>query len=165
MNQTMKDAPPLIVTTPSDVELVIAREFNAPRTLVFEAWTNPDLIKRWMLGPEGWSMPVCELDLRPGGKWRFVWRRANGDEIALHGVYKEVDPPVRIVNTENWGGPYPETLNTLVLEERDGRTTATTTVKYPSKAARDAATKTGMTDGVAKSYQRLDEALEMVLGT
>jgi uncharacterized protein YndB with AHSA1/START domain len=146
-------------TTPSDREIVMTRTFNAPRPLVFEAWTNPQHVPHWMLGPEGWTMPVCEIDLRPGGEWHFVWRREDGTEMSMRGVYREVVPPERLVNTESWGADWPETVNTLVLREEGGKTTATTTMEFPSKEARDAAFKTGMTDGVSVSFDRLDDYL------
>src|SRR5262245_17514151 len=142
-------------TTPSDREVTMTRVVAAPRRLVFEAWTSPEHVPRWMLGPEGWTMPVCEIDLRPGGVWHFVWRRADGTEMGMRGVYKEIKPPERLVSTESWGGDWPETLNTLVLTEKDGRTTLTLTILYPSREARDAALQTGMKDGVAMSYDRL----------
>jgi uncharacterized protein YndB with AHSA1/START domain len=149
----------LKLTTPSDREVVFTRVFHAPRRLVFEAWTNPKHVTRWMLGPEGWTMPVCEIDLRPGGEWHFVWRRTNGTQMEMRGVYREVVPPERLVSTESWGGDWPETVNTLLLVEEDGRTTMTQTILYPSKEARDAATKTGMKDGAEQSYDRLDAYL------
>jgi uncharacterized protein YndB with AHSA1/START domain len=153
----------LQVTTPTDREIAMARVFAAPRGLVFEAWTNPKLVPRWMLGPEGWTMPVCEIDLRPGGAWHFVWRRANGTEMAMRGVYREVTPPARLVSTESWGGDWPETLNTLLLAEENGKTTVMQTILYPSKEARDKALETGMKDGVTASFDRLDEVLAATL--
>ena len=149
----------LTVTTPSEREIVMTRSFAAPRQLVWEAWTKPEHLPRWMLGPEGWTMPVCEIDLRPGGAWRFVWRRADGSEMEMRGVYREVVAPERLVSTESWGGDWPETLNTLTLAEEDGKTTITETVLYPSREARDAALKTGMQDGVSLSFDRLAEYL------
>jgi uncharacterized protein YndB with AHSA1/START domain len=150
------------LTTPSDQEIVVTRVVNAPRRLVFDAWTNPEHLPHWMLGPEGWTMPVCEIDLRPGGAWHFVWRRADGTEMAMRGVYKEIVPPERLVSTESWGGDWPETLNTLVLSEKDGKTTITQRVRYTSKEARDAALKTGMQEGMAQSFDRLDAYLATI---
>src|ERR1700730_10895799 len=123
-------------TTPTDREIVMTRVVDAPRTLVFEAYTNPAHVPRWMLGPDGWTMPVCEIDLRPGGAWHFVWRRADGTEMSMRGVYMEIVPPERLVSTESWGGDWPETLNTVLLSEANGKTTITTRVLYPSRAAR-----------------------------
>jgi uncharacterized protein YndB with AHSA1/START domain len=146
-------------TTPSDLEIVMSRVFDAPRSLVFEAHTNPEHLPHWMTGPEGWSMPVCEIDLRPGGSWRFVWRQSDGSEMEMQGAYREVDPPERLISTESWGGDWPETLNTLVLTEEDGKTRITQTILYPSKEARDAALGTGMKDGVSMSFDRLADYL------
>ena len=149
-------------TTPTDRELVITRVFDAPRTLVFDAWTDPKHVSKWLLGPEGWTMPVCEIDLRPGGKWRFVWRKADGAEMEMTGLYKEVKKPERVVNTERWGPEWPETINTVQFTEKDGRTTATLTVLYPTKKDRDQALGTGMKDGVNVSYDRLDDLLRNI---
>jgi uncharacterized protein YndB with AHSA1/START domain len=160
----VKNKGKLEVITPTEREIAMTRVFDAPRRLVFEAWTNPKHVPHWMLGPEGWTMPVCEIDLRPGGAWHFVWRHSNGAEMAMHGVYREVAPPDRLVSTESWGGDWPETLNTLVLSEEDGRTTMTNTVLYPSKEARDAALKTGIKEGAAASFDRLQELLASLAG-
>lgn len=146
-------------TTPTDREIVMSRLFDAPRQLVWEAHTNPKHLPQWMLGPPGWTMPVCEIDLRPGGAWRFVWRKSEGEEMEMRGVYREVKPPERLVHTEKWGPEWPETINTLVLMEKTGKTTLTATVQYPSKEARDAALKTGMKEGANQSYDRLDAHL------
>jgi uncharacterized protein YndB with AHSA1/START domain len=146
-------------TTPSDHEFVMSRVIDAPRRLVFDAWTKPEHLPHWMLGPDGWTMPVCEIDLRPGGKWRFLWRQADGSEMGMHGVYQEVSPPGRLVSTESWGGSWPETLNTLLLAEEGGRTSITSRVRYPTKEAREAALATGMKDGVAASFERLERYL------
>jgi uncharacterized protein YndB with AHSA1/START domain len=151
-----------LFTTPSDREVVIERTFDAPRDLVFDAMTKPEHLPNWLAGREGWTMPVCEVDLRPGGKWRFEWRRSDGTEIKLHGEYREVSPPERVVQTESWGEDWPETLNTVVLTEQDRKTTVSTTILYPSKEARDAALATGMKDGMAKSYDRLAEYLPKI---
>ena len=158
----MKNVGALEITTPSDREIRMTRVFDAPRRLVFEAWTSPKHLPHWMLGPEGWTMPVCEIDLRPGGAWHFVWRRADGTEMGMRGVYKEIKPPERLVCTESWGGDWPETINTLVLSEKDGKTTMSQTVLYPSKEARDAAMKTGMKDGASVSFARLADYLRKI---
>jgi len=148
--------------TPSDREVVITRVVDAPRRLVWDAWTKPEHVPQWMLGPEGWSMPVCEIDLRPGGGWHFVWRKADGSEMDMRGGYREVSPPERLVSTESWGPEWPETLNTLTLAEKDGKTTITQVILYPSKEARDAALETGMKDGMDQSFDRLDEYLRTI---
>jgi uncharacterized protein YndB with AHSA1/START domain len=151
----------LILTTPTDREIVMTRVFDAPRKLVFDAMTKPELLKRWFFGPPGWSLEVCELDLRVGGGYRYVWRGRGGTEMGMRGVYREVVPPERIVQTEafdqSW---YPgEAVGTLVLVERDGKTTLTMTVLYESREARDAVLKTPMEQGVAMGYDRLAELL------
>lgn len=151
-------------TIPSDLEIVATRVFDAPRALVWEAHTNPEHVRNWMLGPEGWTMPVCEIDLRPGGEWHFVWRKSDGTEMGMRGVYKEVEAPERLVNTEAWGGDWAETLNTIVLSEKNGRTTLVATVHYPSKEERDRALGTGMKDGWSISYDRLAEYLSSMDG-
>ena len=148
--------------TPSDREIVVTRVFAAPRRLVWEAWTNPEHLPNWMTGPDGWSMPVCEIDLRPGGAWRFVLRGPDSAEMEMSGEYREVVPPERLVHTESWGADWPETINTLVLTEEGGKTTSTSTVLYPSKEARDAALQTGMKDGMSQSFDRLAEYLRAI---
>ncbi len=151
----------LQLTTRGDREIVITRVFHAPRQLVFDAWTRAELLKRWLLGPPGWSFVVCEIDLRVGGKYRFVWRQAAGVEMGMGGVYREVVPPERIVNTQlfdqDWTGG--EAIGTLVLTENDGKTTSTNTILYSSRAARDAAAGTPMAEGMEAGYTRLDEVL------
>ena len=152
----------LQVTTPSEREIAMTRVFNAPRRLVFDAHTKSELVKRWLLGPPGWSMPVCEIDLRVGGKYRYVWRRdKDGKEMACGGVFREVVPPERIVNTEQFDDPwYPgESVVTTVLVEQGGQTTLTQTMRFDSREIRDAVLKSGMESGVAISYDRLDEIL------
>lgn len=154
------------VSLPNDLDVVVVRKFNAPRTLVFDAWTNPTLVKRWMLGPPGWTMPVCEMDLRVGGKFRWRWRGEDGTEFGFTGVFREVTRPSRIVHTEIYdpgtvGGSMGEgeALVTNDLVETDKVTICTMTIRYQSKADRDAAVSTGMTDGMEMSFQKLDEVL------
>jgi uncharacterized protein YndB with AHSA1/START domain len=142
-------------TTPSNREILMTRVFDAPRKLVWEAWTSTEHVPNWMLGPPGWSMPVCAIDLHTGGKWHFVWRHDDGREMEMNGVYHEVVPPERLVSIESWGGDWPETVNTLVLSEHEGKTLVTLTVLYPSKEARDAALGTGMKGGLAASMDLL----------
>ena len=145
---------------PPDRELVITRVVDAPRRVAFDAWTNPKHVPQWLLGPEGWTMPVCEIDLRPGGTWRYVWRKADGTEMAMAGSYREVVPPERLVSTESWGPEWPETVNSLVLTESGGRTTITLTVRYPTREARNAAFKTGMKEGMDAGFARLDQVVK-----
>jgi uncharacterized protein YndB with AHSA1/START domain len=160
----MKNTGTLKVTTPTEREIVMTRAFDAPRSLVFDALTKPDLLKRWFFGPEGWSLVVCEVDLRVGGAYRYVWRGPDGTDMGMRGVYREIVPPERIVTTElfdeDWTGG--ETLNTMTLIEQHGRTTLTNTVLYSSREARDNAVRSGMEDGVAASYDRLAELLEEI---
>ncbi len=150
------------LTTPSDREVAIARAFDAPRRLLFECWTSCEHLPQWMLGPPGWTMPVCERDLRPGGVHRSVWRKADGAAMEIKGVFKEVTPPERVVYTESWGGDWPETIDTVTFAERGGRTTVTVRILYPSKAARDAALKTGMKEGMDQGFDRLEEYLRAI---
>lgn len=150
------------IATPSDREVVMTRVVDAPRRLVWDAWTNPAHVPHWMLGPGDWTMPVCEIDLRPGGRWRFVWKKPGGSTMEMEGAYKEVVPPERLVSTERWGPEWPETTNTLVLSEGGGRTTISLTVRYPSKDARDAAMKTGMEEGARASFDRLERYVQAI---
>jgi uncharacterized protein YndB with AHSA1/START domain len=145
-----------------DREIVMTRVFDAPRKLVFDAFTKPELLKQWLLGPPGWSMPVCEIDLRIGGRYRYVWRRdTDGTEMGCGGLYREIVPPERLVHTEQFDNPwYPgESLITTVLDEQRGKTTLTATMLYESRDARDGILKSGMESGVAASYDRLAELL------
>jgi uncharacterized protein YndB with AHSA1/START domain len=159
----MKHTETLKLTTPTDREVVLTRVFDAPRDLVFEAIARPELLKRWMLGPPGWLMVVCENELRVGGTFRHVWRHADGQEMGMHGVYREVVPRERVARTEifDFGcdSQSGEQVVTLVLTEQGGKTTATITILYPSKEARDATLASGMERGVAASYDRLAELL------
>ena len=145
------------VTTTSDTDICITRLFDAPRALVFEAMTKPEHIARWwgQLG-NGYSVPVCEVDLRVGGKWRFVNRHPKG-EVAFHGEYREITPPDRLVYTELME-PYPDgSLVTTTFTEEAGKTRVTVIASYPSKAIRDMVLASGMERGAAISYDRLEE--------
>jgi uncharacterized protein YndB with AHSA1/START domain len=146
------------ITTPSEREAVVTREFNAPAALVFDALTRPELIKRWY-GPPG-SIDVCESDARPGGAWRFV-SSVRGRKIVQYGVYKEVDAPRRFVRTERWEDWDPgETLVTAELVERDGKTLMTQSIVFPSQEVRDVVMKGGLTPkGTSEFYERLDALL------
>jgi len=153
----------LNITTPTDLEILITRSFNAPRDLVWEAMSKPELIKQWLLGPPGWTMTVCDDDLRVGGKFKWAWRGPDGMEMAMHGVYREVIPPERIVRTEifDFGcdAQAGEQLATMVLTEANDNTKLRLTVLYPSKEARDGALASGMEKGVGAGYDRLEEML------
>lgn len=154
----MKNPGALQLTTRGDREIVMTRGFDAPRILVFDAFTKPELVKQWLLGPPGWSMPVCEIDLRVGGAYRYVWRHTTkGNEMGMGGIYREIAAPERLVATEKFDEAwYPgEAVGTLVLSEHGGKTTVTQTVLYQSREARDAVLKSGMEQGVAASYDRL----------
>ena len=149
----------LAVSTPSDREIIMTRSFNAPRELVFEAMTRPEHVKNWF-GLRGSTLPVCEIDLRPGGSWRYVIRESNGHEMGMHGVYREIERPERMVTTEifdDW--PDAETVVTVTLVEQDGRTMLTTRVLYPSLEVRDAVIASGMAKGASITYDRLSEYL------
>lgn len=155
------------VSLPSDSEVSVARSFDAPTALVYRAYTTPELMQRWLLGPPGWTMPVCEMDVQVGGRYRWRWRSdEDGSEFGFHGEFLEVDPEVRLRHTEvfdpgdtgEYMGDQPAMV-TVTFEERDGVTTVTTLVDYGSKASRDAALSTGMTDGMEMSYKKLDELL------
>jgi uncharacterized protein YndB with AHSA1/START domain len=149
------------LTTSGDREVVMTRVFDAPRELVWRALTEPELLKRWFLGPPGWTMPVCELSLTPGSPYRYVWRGPDGSDMGMGGIVREVVPPERMVCTQlfdqDWTGG--EAVGTLVLTERNGKTTLTNTVLYASREARDAVLKTPMEHGVAAGYDRLAELL------
>ena len=158
----MKSLGKLTVTIPSDREIAMTRAFNARRQLVFDALTKPELLVRWLTGPPGWTFAVCEIDLKVGGEYRFVWSKAGGVRMGVGGVYREVTPPERFVNTEKFDEPwYPgEALVTNALVEADGKTTLTLTVKYESREARDVALQSPMEEGVAMGYDRLAEMVE-----
>jgi uncharacterized protein YndB with AHSA1/START domain len=149
------------LTTRGDQEIVLTRDFDAPRRMVFGALTKPELVKQWLLGPPGWTMPVCEIDPRVGGAYRFQWRGPDGTEMGTRGVCREIVPPERFVTTEKFDDPwYPgEALVTYVLAERGGITTLALTVLYESREARDGVLKSGMEKGVAMSYDRLEQLL------
>lgn len=150
----------LEVSTPSDREISLTRVFDAPRTMVFDAHTKPELVRRWLGVRAGWTMPVCEIDLRVGGAYRYLWRGPQGD-MGMRGVFREIVRPERIVATERFDESwYPgDAIDTTVLVEKGGRTTLTLTVQYESKEARDGVLKSPMATGVAESYAKLAELL------
>jgi uncharacterized protein YndB with AHSA1/START domain len=153
----------LTVTTPSDREIVMTRIFDAPRDLVFEAHTSCEHMSNWW-GPRKYDIASCEIDFRPGGKWRIV-HRAPGEEYGFHGEFREIVPPERITWTfEFEGAPGQVSVETLTLEEHDGKTTITATSVYDSVEARDAMIESGMESGAAESYDRLDEYLDVLKG-
>ena len=154
----------LSVTAQGDRVIVMTREFNAPRTLVFDAHTKPELIRRWLVGPPGWSMVVCDVDLRVGGAYRWVWRKDGGHEMGMGGVYREINAPEKLASNEKFDDPWyeGECLVTIVLTENTGRTMLTSTMLYDTPAARDGVLKSPMEEGVAYSYDRLDDLLSAI---
>jgi uncharacterized protein YndB with AHSA1/START domain len=156
------------VILPSDREVQVTRSFKAPQALVYRAYTEPELLKRWLLGPPGWSMPVCEMDVRVGGQFRWRWRSdKDGSEFGFFGTFREVQAPTRLVHTETYdpgtiGGAHPggEAIVTVSFTEAASVTTMTSLIDFGSKEARDAAVATGMTGGMEQSYQLLERLLE-----
>jgi uncharacterized protein YndB with AHSA1/START domain len=162
MNAAMpKTMPGLKVSALNDREILMTRLFDAPRDLVFDAFTKPHLIKRWLTGPDGWSLPVCEVDLKAGGALRYVWRHTDGTSMGLKGTYREIKRPERIVHSElfdeDWTGG--EALVTTSFVEQGSQTLMHQTILYASREARDAVLKSPMEGGVAQSFNRLAELL------
>ena len=152
----------LDVTTPGDREIVMTRVLDASRALVFDAFTKPELIRRWLLGPDGWIMSVCEVDLKPGGKFHYVWRHEDeGKEFGIHGTYREIAQPERIVHAENFDQSwYPgDALVTTTFKENGNATSVTMTMSFDSRDVRDQALQSGMDKGVAASFNRLEDIL------
>ena len=146
---------------PGEREFTLTRTFDAPRRLVFDAYTKPEMVKKWLFGPAEWPMVVCEIDLKVGGKLRYVWRNKDRGDMGMSGVFREVAVPERLIHTElfdeDWTGG--ETLLTTTFVENSGRTTVSSTVRYSSQAARDAALETPMVEGWSQGHDRLDELL------
>jgi len=153
----------LQLTTRGECEIVMTRVFDAPRTLVWEAFTKPDLLKRWLLGPPGWSMPVCQLASKVGESYRYEWRGPNGEAMGMGGILREFAPPERMVSTEKFDQPwYPgECVGTIELTEQNGRTTLTQTLRYESRDAREMVLRSAMETGLGMSYDRLAEMLTL----
>ena len=151
----------LRIVARSDCEIQITRGFNAPRKLVFDAYTKPELVRKWLFGPPGWTFTVCEIDLRIGGKYRYVWSGPEG-EMGMGGVYRDIKAPERIVSTEKFDQAwYPgEAVGTVVMAETNGKTLVTTTVRYESKDARDAVMKSPMEHGLRAGFDRLAALVE-----
>jgi uncharacterized protein YndB with AHSA1/START domain len=159
---TTKKFGALTLKTPSDLEISLSRVFDAPRTRVFDALTNPELIREWLLGPAGWNMIVCTVDLKVDGGFRYVWcRDGSTEDIGMRGTYREIKAPTRIVHTERFDKTwYPgEATVTTKLSERSGKTTFTGILKYESKEARDIVLNSAMDQGVTASYDQLAELL------
>ena len=164
MPNTVKNVGKLKITTPSDREIAMTRVFDAPRSLVFDAFTKPELLTRWLGVRGGWTFAVFEVDLKVGGAYRYVWRGPTGKEMGMGGVFREIVRPERIVCTEKFDDAWYEgdALDTMTFVERGGKTTATTTVRYASKEARDGVLKSPMEKGVAEGYDKLDELLASI---
>lgn len=153
----------MTVSAPTDREILISRTFDAPRHLVWNAFTKPEFLKRWLFGPDGWTMTVCEDDVRVGGAFHWAWSGPGGEVMSMRGVYREVVPPERMVRTESFEfgceAQAGEQLGTLVFQEEAGKTYMTLTVLYPSKEARDGAIASGMEHGMSAGYDRLEAIL------
>jgi uncharacterized protein YndB with AHSA1/START domain len=154
----MKNTGTLKVTTPTDREIVMTRVFDALREMVFDAFSKPELLKRWF-GPRGWSLVVCEVDFKVGGSFRFVLRGPDGRDMGMRGVYREIAAPERSVHMESFDDYPGESQVTAVFTEQGGKTTLTATVLYPSKEVRDIVIKSGMEHGAAETYDKLAELL------
>jgi uncharacterized protein YndB with AHSA1/START domain len=156
------------VSTPGDREIQVEREFDAPRQTVFDAFTKPELVRRWLLGPDGWTMPVCDIDLRVGGNYRYVWRKdSTGEQMGMGGTFREITAPAKLVATEKFDQAWyaGEALDTTVFEEHRSTTKVRITVLYQSKEARDTASRSGMEHGMAAGYSRLEEVLASLTTT
>ena len=154
----MQNTGTLKVSLPSDCEITLTRVFKAPRQLVYEAFSKPELLKRWF-GPRGWSLVTCDVDVRVGGGFRFVLRGPDGRELGMRGVYREITPPERSVHVESFDDFPGESQVTAIFTEQDGQTTLNATILYPSREVRDAVIKSGMEHGAAESYDKLAELL------
>ncbi|MBE0581370.1 SRPBCC family protein [Devosia sp.] len=152
---------PLTITLPADNQIVITRQFDAPRHLVFACYTQPALIRRWLNGAEGWIMTVCEFDARVGGKYRYEWKAPSGYVMGMGGVVTAIEPVSHVASAElfddDWTGG--ETVSTLDFDEESGRTTLVNTITYSSKEARDGALATPMAEGMEFGYKKLDQVL------
>lgn len=152
----------LKIIVSGDRDIVMTRTFDAPRAMVFNAWTKPDLLKRWLTGPPQWELSVCEIDLRVGGSFRYVWRnKDSGNEMGMGGVYREIVVPERIVGTERFDQPwYPgEAVGTITFAEKAGKTYLTQSLRYESREVRDEVLKSPMESGVSTSYNQLADLL------
>lgn len=152
----------LQVTTQGDREVRLVREFDAPRRLVWDCFTRPELVRRWLFGPDGWSFLTCDIDFRVGGRYRYVWRNdVAGAEMGMTGTFREIVPQERIVDVQvfdqDWTGG--EAISTVLFTERNGRTTVDNTMRYSSREARDAVLESGMKEGMALGYDRLEQLL------
>ncbi|NJK32108.1 MAG: SRPBCC family protein [Deltaproteobacteria bacterium] len=151
----------LQITTPSDREIAMTRVFEAPRHLVFEAYTKPELVKRWLGIHAGWKLAVCVIDLRVGGSARYLWRNADGREMGMSQTFREIVAPERLVVSEQFDQAWysGEGVGTVTFVERDGRTTLTLTMTYESKATRDMILQSPMEQGVSAGFDMLESLL------
>jgi uncharacterized protein YndB with AHSA1/START domain len=154
----MKNTGTLEVTTGTDREIIMTRVFDAPRQMVWDAFSKPELLKRWF-GPRGWNLSVCDVDHRVGGGFRFVLRGPDGREMGMRGTYRELEPPARSVHVESFDDYPGESVVTAVYTEKGGKTTMIVTVEYPSAEVRDIVMRSGMEHGAAESYDKLAELL------
>ena len=154
----MRNTGTLKLSAPTDREIVLTRVFDAPRDLVFDAFTQPELLKRWF-GPRGWSLDVCEVDLRVGGGFRFLMSGPNGKQMGMRGTWREIWAPERTIHTESFDDYPGESEVTAVFTEHEGKTTLTATVRYATKEVRDLVLQSGMERGAAESYDKLAELL------
>jgi uncharacterized protein YndB with AHSA1/START domain len=163
----MNERRTLRLTTRGEREIVMTRVFDAPRSLVWDAFTKPELVQRWLLGPPGWSMPVCQLASKVGESYRYVWRGPKGEEMGAGGILKEFVPPERMVVTEQFDQPWytGKCVVTIEFAEQNGRTTLTQTLRYESREAREMVLKSGMERGLGMSYDRLAEMLTVSAAT
>ena len=161
MKASQSIAKPAIITTPNDTEIRIVRTFDAPCDAVFSAYTDPKLVAQWM-GPRKYKMAIEQLDVRPGGRWRFTHIDTDGTKYGFHGEFREVVRPERIVQTWNFEGMPGESLQTALFQEHDGRTTVTSIVKFERKEHRDGMLASGMENGLNEGYDRLDELLRTI---
>jgi uncharacterized protein YndB with AHSA1/START domain len=153
----------LKISPAGECEITMTRTFNAPKAMVYDALTKPELVKRWLLGPPGWTMPICEIDLRIGEGYRYVWRHQDGREMGVSGIYKDLNRPHHLIHTEKFDTAwYPgESLITTVLKEKDGKTEMVATMLYESREARDQVLRSDMEKGVAPSYDKLEALLKL----
>jgi uncharacterized protein YndB with AHSA1/START domain len=153
------------LTAPGDLEIRVTRNFHAPRQLVFDAFTKPEFVRRWLLGPPGWTMPVCEIDLQVGGSYRYVWSKEGQDDLKMGGTFREIAAPEKLVATERFE-PFwylGDALDTTLFVEDGDITKVTIIVLYETKEARDTARRSGMERGMTASYTRLEEQLAEML--
>lgn len=154
------------VTTPSEREIGVSRSFDAPAGVVFDFHTKPELVKQWLLGPPGWSMPVCEIDLVAGGHYRYVWRSDDGTkEFGVRGQFREIAKPERIVHTEMMDGEPGSMICTATFKQSGAQTLLTMTMLFETQTDRDRALESGMTDGMSASYDRLEGSISQAEST